>query len=68
MNRHNEALMFSNHAIEVANSTPDCGFPFMAYETRAEALGGMGRPGEAHAALREALDKARRDGRRGHEA
>ncbi len=68
MNRHNEALMFSNHAIKVAKATPDCGFPFMAYETKAAALAGMGRPGEARTALTEALDQAKRDGRKGHEA
>jgi CHAT domain-containing protein/tetratricopeptide (TPR) repeat protein len=68
MNRHNEALMFSNHAIKVAKATPDCGFPFMAYETNAAALAGMGRPGEARAALTEALDQAKRHNRKGHEA
>ncbi|HEX5481851.1 MAG TPA: hypothetical protein VFZ08_04420 [Terriglobia bacterium] len=68
MNRHSEALMFSNHAIKVADSTPHCGFPFMAYETKAEALVGMGRSGAARAALTSALTQARKESRNGHQA
>jgi CHAT domain-containing protein len=68
MNRHSEGLMFSSYAIKVAKETPNCGFPFMAYETKAEALAGMKRLGEAHATLEEALNRARTEGQRGHEA
>lgn len=68
MNRHKEALMFSDRAIKAENSTPNCGFPFMAYETKAEALIGMGRPESARAALASALTQAQKDGRKGHEA
>lgn len=68
MNRHSEALIFSDHAITVANSTPDCGFPFMAYETKAEALSGMKRPGDARSTFESALTQARKEGRKGHEA
>jgi tetratricopeptide (TPR) repeat protein len=32
LNREEEALFFFNHAIDLARSTPDVGFPFMAYE------------------------------------
>ena len=32
--RYEEALMVFNHAISVANSCKDCGFPYMAYEGR----------------------------------
>jgi CHAT domain-containing protein len=43
VHRFEESLWFFQHAISIAESTRDAGFPFMAYEGRAAALSGIGR-------------------------
>jgi CHAT domain-containing protein/predicted negative regulator of RcsB-dependent stress response len=66
--RYEEALMVFNHAISVANSCKDCGFPYMAYEGRGEALTALGRTRDARSTLTKSLRRARREQRQGHEA
>lgn len=66
--RQEEALYFFNRAIKLADSCKDCGFPFMAYEGKGEALTALNKPDEAKSALAEALKEARREQKQGHEA
>jgi tetratricopeptide (TPR) repeat protein len=66
--RYEEGLLVFNHAISVANSCPDCGFPYMAYEGRGEALTALGKTDEARSALTICLNTARREQREGHAA
>ena len=66
--RHEEALMVFDHAISVANSCKDCGFPYMAYEGRGEALTALGKTDDARSTLTKSLNTARREQRQGHEA
>ncbi len=66
--RHEEALMVFDHAITVANSCKDCGFPYMAYEGRGEALTALGKTDDARSTLTKCLNTARREQRQGHEA
>jgi CHAT domain-containing protein len=68
VNRHTEALRFFERAIKLADAEKDSGLPFMAYEGKARALVGMGKPEEAKAVLDGALGKARSQQKRGHEA
>jgi tetratricopeptide (TPR) repeat protein len=66
--RYEEALMAFSHAISVANSCKDCGFPYMAYEGRGEALTALSKPDDARSTLTKCLNRARRERRQGHEA
>ena len=66
--RYEEALMVFDHAISVANSCKDCGFPYMAYEGRGEALTALGKTHDARSTLTKSLNTARREQRQGHEA
>ena len=68
VNRHAEALKFFERAIKLAEADPDCGFPFMGYEGKAQALVSLGRTEEAKSVLESALTKARSQEKRGHEA
>jgi CHAT domain-containing protein len=68
VNRNAEALNFFERAIKLAEGDADCGFPFMGYEGKAQALVSLDRTGEARAVLERALAKARSQGKRGHEA
>lgn len=65
--RQEEALYFFDRAIKLADSCKDCGFPFMAYEGRGEALTALNKPDEARSTLTEALKEARREQKQGHE-
>jgi len=66
--RPEEAIPFFDRAISLAARTTDAGFPFMAYEGKAEALSALGKADEARATLTQALDQARANRKRGHEA
>jgi len=68
VNRHAEALKFFERAIKLAESNPDSGLPFMAYEGKAQSLVSLGKPNEAKQVLEDALTKARSEQKRGHEA
>jgi CHAT domain-containing protein len=66
--RYEEGLLVFNHAISVANSCKDCGFPYMAYEGRGEELTALGKTDDARSTLTKCLNTARREQRQGHEA
>src|SRR5271157_2050093 len=67
LNRQDEAMAFFNRAIKVAKGTPDAGFPFMAYEGKADALVALNRKPEAELLLKEALRQAQAESKLGHE-
>src|SRR5207244_13486583 len=58
--RPQQALACFNRALELAESTPDAGFPFHVYIGKVEALGELNRRQEAQALLDHALEEARR--------
>lgn len=68
LGRNEAAIEYFDRALKLATSTPDAGFPFMAYGGKAEALANLDRRAEAQALLQEALEQARLLNRRGHEA
>lgn len=68
LKRYEEALEYFNRALKLADHTPDIGFPFMAYEGKAEALIALKRSGDAESLLNQGLVEAKRSGRRGHES
>jgi CHAT domain-containing protein/tetratricopeptide (TPR) repeat protein len=68
LTRYKEALMLFDRAIKLTDKTPDAGFPFMAFEGRAEALIGQGKLEQAKEPLDRALTVARRDKVAGHES
>ena len=59
--RYAEALAFFDHAITVALKTPDEGFPYMAFEGKAQALYGEKRYAEAKETLNHVLQVAGND-------
>jgi tetratricopeptide (TPR) repeat protein len=65
--RYENALYFFNRAMRIAKETPDAGFPFMAYEGKADALLALGNADQARALLQDALTMARQRHKRGHE-
>jgi tetratricopeptide (TPR) repeat protein len=68
IDRQHEALAAFNKAIGLARTTPDVGFPFMAYEGKAESLTALRRFAEARALLQSALPEAERESKFGHAA
>jgi len=68
VHRFQEGLWFLQHAISITKNTPGAGFPYLAYEGRATALAGSGKPAEAQRLLKEVLLTARRQNRRDEEA
>ncbi len=68
LNRQAEALFFFNHAIDLARSTPDVGFPFMAYEGKSGALAALHHEREAEALLQSGLREAKSESKYGHAA
>jgi CHAT domain-containing protein len=68
LTRYEEALVLFERAIKLTKSTPDAGFPFMAFEGKAEALIGQRKLAQAEEPLNEALIVARRDRVRKHES
>ena len=67
LTRYEEALVLFDRAIKLANITPDAGFPFMAFEGKAEALIGQRKLEHAKEPLDQALIVARRERVRKHE-
>jgi len=67
LNRQEEALLFFNRAIKVSSDMPDMGFPFMAYEGKAQALTSLKRDSEAAAILQRALAESKAEHKQGHE-
>jgi CHAT domain-containing protein/tetratricopeptide (TPR) repeat protein len=67
VHRYAEALDFFDHAIKIRANTPDAGFPFMAYEGRAQALAGEGRLEAARGVLNQVLAIAEKNENWGHE-
>ena len=67
LKRYDEAVAFFDRALRRAGSIKDLGFPFMAYEGKANALAGLNRGSEARQLLTQALAEARRQEKRGHE-
>ena len=67
-NRHAEALKFFERAITLADAEKDSGFPFTAYEGKAQALIALGKLDESKVILEKALLQARCQEKRGHEA
>lgn len=59
--RYSEALAFFDRATKVASETPDEGFPYMAFEGKAQALYGEKRYAEARETLNHVLAVARKD-------
>ena len=68
VNRHAEALRFFERAIKLADGEKDSGFPFMAYEGKAQALAALGKQDQAKILLQDALAKARLQQKKGHAA
>ena len=66
--RYGEALAFFERAIKTSSSNPDAGFPFMAYEGESQTLAAQGKMVEAREKLERALQMARTNQKRGHEA
>ncbi len=65
IHRYSEALPFFDRAIRLASEHSDVGFPFMAYERKAEALMELGRDQEAQAVVQQVLDRAGLENRSG---
>jgi CHAT domain-containing protein len=65
IHRYSEALPFFNRVIKLAGQHKDVGFPFMAYERKAEALMELGRDQEAQAVVQQVLDQAEIEKRSG---
>src|SRR6185437_14921156 len=66
--RFSEALTMFKRAIATSESTPDAGFPFMAYAGEAAALSGLHKTADATKLLEKALSAARAQGNRANEA
>ncbi|MGB6875591.1 MAG: CHAT domain-containing tetratricopeptide repeat protein [Candidatus Acidiferrales bacterium] len=66
--RYAEALAFFDRAIKVATNTPDAGFPYMAFEGKAQALVGQDKLREARDTLNQALAIAKTNDKFGHQS
>ncbi len=66
--RYGEALALFERALKVSSTTPDAGFPFMAYEGESYALFGQGKIPEARDKLERALAAAKEKQKLGHES
>jgi CHAT domain-containing protein len=65
--RFGEASAFFKRAMKATTSTPDAGFPYMAYEGESYSLENQGRVAEARDKLAKALTVARENQKLGHE-
>src|SRR6266576_703538 len=65
--RYAEALAFFERAIKTSESTPDAGFPYMAYEGESAALASQGKVSEARDKLEQALGVAKENQKLGHQ-
>ena len=61
---NDQALVYADRAIALANATPDAGYPVLAEEARLLAMGKMGRTDAAQAELKKVL--ARSDVQKSH--
>jgi CHAT domain-containing protein/tetratricopeptide (TPR) repeat protein len=68
LTRHKEALTLFNRAIKLSNATEDAGFPYMAFQGKAEALTAEGQFQDAKVVLDQALAAVRRDEIHVHES
>ena len=66
--RYSEALALFKHAIGTANGNPDSGFPFLAFRGEIAALAGLGQLDKSTQVLETALNTARAQNDRVHEA
>ncbi|HET9281258.1 MAG TPA: CHAT domain-containing protein [Candidatus Angelobacter sp.] len=66
--RYSEALTLFKYAIGTANGNPNIGFPFLAFRGEAAALAGLGQSDKATQVLGTALNAARSQNDRVHEA
>ena len=66
--RYAEAIAFFDRAIKIADKTQDAGFPYMAFEGKAQALAGQSKFKEARQTLDTALTIARRNQKFGHQS
>jgi len=66
--RYAEALAFFDRAITIATNTPDAGFPYMAFEGKAQALLGQNKLREARDTLNQALAIAKKNSKFGHQS
>jgi len=62
------AKIFLQHAIQVAEQTPNAGFPYLAYQGQAAAMLGIGEYQDAKKLLETSLRKSRAEQRPGQEA
>ncbi len=65
--RYGEALAFFERAIKGSESTPDAGFPYMAYEGESAALASQGKVSEARDKLEHALALTMENQKLGHQ-
>ncbi len=65
--RYGEALAFFERAIKTSESTPDAGFPYMAYEGESAALASQGKVSEARDKLEQALGVVKENQKLGHQ-
>jgi CHAT domain-containing protein len=65
--RFGESAAFFERAMKITNSTPDAGFPYVAYEGESYSLENQGRIAEARDKLAKALAVARENQKFGHE-
>jgi len=65
--RYGEAIAFFERAIKINVTTPDTGFPFMAYEGESYSLESQGKVSQARDKLENALGIARESQKFGHE-
>jgi CHAT domain-containing protein len=66
--RYAEAIAFFDRAIKVATNTPDAGFPYMAFEGKAQALVGQNELPQARDTLNQALTIAKKNDKFGHQS
>ncbi|MHB8484596.1 MAG: CHAT domain-containing protein [Candidatus Acidiferrales bacterium] len=66
--RYAEALAFFDRAIKIATNTPDAGFPYMAFEGKAQAFVGQNELPQARGTLNQALAIAKKNDKFGHQS
>jgi len=66
--RYAESIAFFGRAIKIAEGIPDAGFPYMAFEGKAEALVGENKFEDARQTLNLALGVARKNEKFGHQS
>lgn len=66
--RYAEALAFFDRAIKIATNTPDAGFPYMAFEGKAQAFVGQNELPQARDTLNQTLAIAKKNDKFGHQS